>query len=80
MKIKQTIVYSSLLAIIAFLAILPIISAQQQYNCQIGGIGGMMYGGYGSGFMILGWITYLAVLALIIVGVYWLIKSANKRK
>jgi len=80
MKIKQTIISASLLAVIAFLAILPIISAQQDYNCPMSGFGGMMYGGYGSGFMILGWITYLAVLALIIAGVYLLIKSANKKK
>ena len=40
--------------------------------------GGMMYGAYGPGYAILGWITYLLVIALIIASIYWLIKSANK--
>ena len=43
-------------------------------------IGGMMYGQYGLGMGILGWLTTLAVLGLIGAGIYWLIKSANKKK
>ena len=35
--------------------------------------------GFGSGMMILGWITYLLVIILIISAIYWLIKSANKK-
>jgi len=40
---------------------------------------GMMGYGYGSGMMFLGWITYILVIALIIAGIYWLIKSANRK-
>ena len=47
-----------------------------------GGYGGMMggYGRYGSGMMFFGWLTYLLVIALIIAAIYWLIKSANRKK
>lgn len=44
------------------------------YGCS------MMYGAYGPGFAILGWITYILVIALIIAGIYWLIKSANSKR
>jgi hypothetical protein len=40
----------------------------------------MMYGGYGFGFAILSWITSLLVIGLIIAAIYWLIKSANRKK
>ena len=43
-------------------------------------MGGMMYGYYGSGMMFFGWITYLLFIALIVAAIYWLIRSANKRK
>lgn len=43
-------------------------------------MGGMMYGTYGSGFMVLGWLTYLLVIVLIIATIYWLIKSANRKR
>ena len=43
-------------------------------------MGGMMYGNYGSGMMFFGWITYLLFIALIVTAIYWLIRSANKRK
>lgn len=39
-----------------------------------------LYGSYGSGFMILGWITYILLIVLIIAAIYWLIKNANKKK
>ena len=41
---------------------------------------GMMYGQYGIGFGILSWLTALSVLGLIIAGIYWLVKSANRKK
>ena len=45
-----------------------------------GGYGMMSgYGGYGIGTL-LSWILYLAILALIIAGIYWLVKSASKKK
>ena len=47
---------------------------------MMGGARGMMYGGYGYGMMFFGWLTYLLVIALIIAAIYWLIKSANRKK
>ena len=46
-----------------------------------GGYGtmGMMNGGYGSGMMFFGWITWLLVVILVVAGIYWLVKSANKK-
>jgi len=43
-------------------------------------MGGMMYGSYGSGMMFFGWITYLLFIALIVAAIYWLIRSANKKR
>lgn len=49
-----------------------------------GGMMSMMYGngmmGYGTGTAILGWVVYLLVIALIIAAIYWLIKTANKKR
>ena len=81
MKNTKTILSAIVLAIATFLAALPFMSAQEQYNCPMGG--GMMYGiygGYGAGMMLFSWVTYILVIALIIAGIYWLIKSANKKK
>jgi len=50
------------------------------YDCPMGGIGGMMYGQYGLGFGILAWVTSLLVVGLLVAGIYWLIKSANKKE
>ena len=44
------------------------------------GMGGMMYGTYGGTGMFFGWIFYLLIIALVIAAIYWLIKSANRRK
>jgi len=45
------------------------------------GMMGLMtgYGGWGFG-MFLSWILFLLIIALIIVAIYWLIKSANRKK
>jgi uncharacterized membrane protein len=40
----------------------------------------MIYGGYGFGFAILSWITSLLFIALIVAVIYWLVKSANRKK
>ncbi len=77
---RMTILSAIILAIATFLGLMPIISAQQTNTCPMTGVGGMMYGGYGSGFLVLSWITYILVIALIIAGIYWLVKSANKKK
>lgn len=64
--------------ILSLLTSIGIVSAQGDYGC--GMMGNWMVGGYGSGMMFLGWITYLLVIALIIAGIYWLIKNANRKK
>jgi len=44
------------------------------------GVGyGNMMGGYGAGPMLLGWLTWILIIALIVAGIYWLIKSSNKK-
>lgn len=43
------------------------------------GMRGMMYGNYGYGMMLFGWITWILVIALMIAAIYWLFKSANKK-
>ena len=42
----------------------------------------MMYGyeGYGYSMMFFGWITWILIITLIIAAIYWLIKTANKKK
>ncbi len=49
-----------------------------------GGMMSMTYGngmmGYGTGTAILGWVVYLLVIALIIAAIYWLIKTANRKR
>jgi len=64
-------------------------SAVEPFNCPVGaggygygyGMMGMMagYGGYGVG-MLFAWVLYLALLALIVAGIYWLVKSASRKK
>ncbi|MEK6935606.1 MAG: hypothetical protein AABW67_02375 [Nanoarchaeota archaeon] len=85
---------SLVLGLLIFVSALSMISAVQYGMMDDNGqftptnsygsmMGGMMYGiggGFGSGMMLLSWITYLAILTLIIAGIYWLIKSANRRK
>lgn len=49
------------------------------------GMTGMMnmmsgYGGYNAGAVLLSWITYLLTIALMIAGIYWLVKTANKKR
>ncbi len=52
-----------------------------------GGMMGMMqmmsgsgYGGYNSGTILLSWITYLLTIALMVAGIYWLVKTANRKR
>ena len=44
-----------------------------------GGTGYGVYNPYGLGMGVFGWITSLTVLGLVAAGMYWLIKSANKK-
>ena len=43
-------------------------------------IQGSMMGSYGTGMLFFNWITYLLVIGLIVSAIYWLIKSANKKR
>lgn len=65
------------------LAIVTLVSYTSAADPDYSGTCNMMYGlngGYGSGVMIFTWITYILVIALIIAGIYWLIKSASKKR
>jgi uncharacterized membrane protein len=64
---------------ILVISLIPFISADpdDNYGCS------MMYGafgGYGTGMMVLSWITYITFITLILIGIYWLIKSSSKKK
>lgn len=74
MKTKKTIILASLVFIYA----LSMVSAA--YTDGSCGMMSGLTGSYGSGMMIFSWITYLLVIGLIIAAIYWLIKSANKKK
>ncbi len=70
-----------LITALTSLANMFFVSAADYSNCPMGG--GMMsgiYGSYGTGYAILSWIFYVAVIGLAGAGIYWLVKSANKGK
>jgi uncharacterized membrane protein len=50
------------------------------YNCPRGGMMAGLTGGYGAGMMFFGWIIYLLIIVLIVAAIYWLVKSANKKR
>ncbi len=64
-------------AFIFLISLSAIVSAQDYQGCSM--MQGL-YGNYGTGFMFLGWITFILFIALVIAGIYWLIKSANRKK
>lgn len=79
---KQTIALALILAFATFLAIMPFVSGEINYS-RDGYCEGMMsgfYGGYGLGIMFAWWIIAILIIILIIAAIYWLIKSANKKK
>ena len=43
------------------------------------GVPGMMGGSYGSGMMFFGWMTWLLMVALMLAGIYWLVRTANRK-
>lgn len=73
------IIISTIVTIL--IAIAMISAATSDYGtCPGYGMMNGFYGNYGSGFMILSWIIYILLIALIIASIYWLIKSANRKK
>jgi len=74
---KNKFIWFPLIAI-ATLSI-ALVSADPQ-DFGYGGMMGMMYGQYGIGFGILSWVTSLLVITLIVAAIYWLVKSANRKK
>lgn len=75
---KKIVLFSALFG----LSLLVLASAQT-YNCPMGssgfgGFGSMMYGGYGTGAMIIGWLIGLAVLVALVLLIFWLIKQIKK--
>lgn len=51
-----------------------------QEGGMIAGMMNMMGGSYGSGYVLLGLLNYLLFVALIISAIYWLIKTANRKR
>lgn len=77
MKLKKTtLIALSLILISNFASALD----TSTYNCPMGGMMYGVYGGYGGVGQILSGLTYLLVIALLIAGIYWLVKSANRKK
>ena len=75
MKIKIGI------TLLALMFAFNLVSAADYSSCPMGGgTYGMMSGGYGSGFMLFGWVTYILIIVLIISPIYFLVKSANRKK
>ncbi|MEK6906112.1 MAG: hypothetical protein AABW81_00650 [Nanoarchaeota archaeon] len=75
-KLALNIAVSALLASI----LSSFISAQTgDYTCGFGGMGGMMSGTYGYGFMWFGWIFSLLVFVALVLLIMWLIKQIQKK-
>ena len=71
-----------ILTIVSIFSLVSLVFAADTDNLA-GYCGGMMsglYGGYGTSFMLVSWIFYIAIIGLIIAGIYWMIKSANSKK
>lgn len=68
---KKAILYM----IAGFLLAMPFVSADVG-SC---GMGGMMYGSYGSGMMLFGWLFSLLVFVALILLIVWLIKQIQKK-
>ncbi len=75
---KTLFFYLASILLVSILNIL-VVSAQTN-NCPMAGYGGMMSGYYGTRGLFFGWITSILVIVLIIAAIYWLIKSAQKKR
>jgi len=74
-KMNFSIISMALISIISISSV-----SAQEYDCPMGGYGGMMTGSYGAGGLFFGWVTSILIIALIIAAIYWLIKSAQGKK
>lgn len=74
----KEIILASILALLTFSIVIPFISADPDDYANCGMMNGFS-GSYGTTFMIISWITAILLIALIGAGIYWLIKSANKK-
>lgn len=67
---------------LSLILLLPLLMTAVSAQAYDGPMGGMMYGFYGSYGIVpalLMWIITLLVIALLVAGIYWLVKSANKK-
>lgn len=71
MKNRLLIIFLSLIAI-------PFVSADRGDEGCWGGMGGIMYGNYGAGGMLFGWIFSILIFITLILLIVWLIKKINK--
>lgn len=79
-NMKNKILFFGILFIVGFIISSTFISAQNTdsdrfYGCPMFGYNAS----YGTSYMFLNWIIYALVIVLIVAGIYWIIKSANKR-
>ena len=61
-------------------SMLSLVSAQPLGNFENCPMGGMMYGGYGSGAAIFSWAFGLLVIVALVLLIIWLAKQIQKKK
>ncbi len=79
MEKKDNTLTIVIIVIIAVLLLSGIFSFSFANGFSQYGMMGMMGGSFGYGMMFFGWITWVLIIVLIIAGIYWLIKTADKR-
>ena len=68
-----------LIAVVLSLTIPNVLAIENNvYNCPMGGAAYGLNGSYGISSMILGWILSILLVILLLAGIYWFVKSANK--
>ncbi|MDP2628303.1 MAG: hypothetical protein Q8P15_00200 [Nanoarchaeota archaeon] len=63
-----------------FVSLLSFVSADVADGYGCGMMGGWMMGSYGSGWMFFSWLFWILLIVLIVAAIYWLIKSANRKR
>lgn len=59
--------------------VLSLTSAQTAYNCLMGGYGNMMYGGYGTGAILISWLIGVLFVIALVLAIIWLTKQIGKK-